>query len=216
MRGNAGDLMSRRAFLAGLAAAATAASLDPLQFVRTEGAVYENLRLGLTTRLPSGWEYSSIADFVALRARQVLLDEVAAEHHALKNPEELPVFIFEDPAHRDGHFAPGIVLYDNPVRHVPDDQAAAHLGMLHRLARSYQDLHVTGAPSARVVGGVPSTISRWSYVHEVDNDAWELSVRTVLVFTQDRANTFHLVDDLRSPRIDDATWTEFLGSVRYR
>jgi len=207
--------LSRRGFLAGLVAAATAATLDPFEFVQAVGSQYENVRLGLRASLPEGWAYSSVADFVSLRAHQVLLDEVAEQHHALKNPEEIPVFIFEHPGHRDGHFAPGIVLYDNSVNHIPEDEPSAHLVMLRRFARSYEDLDIGTEPEEARVGNVDGTIGRWSYVHEVPSGRWRLAVRSVLVFRGDRAHTFHLVDDFRLPRIANETWTRFLASIQY-
>src|SRR5688500_1009741 len=98
-------MQSRREFLPPPAASAAAMARGPLQGSSAATSVYRNARLGLTVRLPEGWEFSSIADFAALRERQVLqdvIDSLAGSSHPLKDPSNLPVFLFEDPRHRDG------------------------------------------------------------------------------------------------------------------
>lgn len=213
------SLITRRSFLAGLAAVTTAAALDPFLLVRTDRGVYENLRLGLTARLPAGWEYGSIADFVALRARQVLLDEVASEYHALKDPETLPVFIFVESAHAEDSFGPTIAMFDDEEFTPPDSpdaEARTHLKMLRRFARSYRDLQIVEPPTSLALGNTPATISKWSYLAELDGEACELSVMTVLLFRRGRAHTLHMVDKVRSPHVAESTWSEFLSSIRFR
>lgn len=208
--------MSRRSFLASLAAAATAAALDPFERVVVDGAVYRNARLGLEARLPAGWTYGSVADFVALRDRQKLLDQVAQEWHALKDPEALPVFLFEGPSirRRGVPYSPGIGLYDTEVD-APDDVLAAPMRLLERMARSYRDLRVVGDPQLLELGAATATSTRWTYLHEVDDAAQPLSIETLLVFRDGRAHTIHLADHLEAPCVDEEVWARFRTSLRY-
>jgi hypothetical protein len=207
---------SRRAFLAALAAAATAVALDPFERVLVDGNAYRNARLGLEARLPAGWTYGSIADFVALRDRQKLLDQVAQEWHALKDPEELPVFLFEGPPHtrRGATYSPGIGLYDTEVD-APDDVLAAPLRLLDRMARSYRDLRLLEEPRHIRLGAAGATSTRWTYLHELDDIAQPLSVETLLVFRDGRAHTIHLADHADEPCVDEAVWARFRASLKY-
>ena len=87
---------SRRDFLQRLAASAAALALDPFRGIAIAKDRYHNDRLGLTVHRPTGWEFSSIADFAALRDRQVLQGVLNQEPHPLKDPHNLPAFLFED------------------------------------------------------------------------------------------------------------------------
>lgn len=209
-------LWSRRSVLQGLAATAASLALDPFHCVVTEGRRYQNLRLGLEVTLPQGWEFGSIADFASLRQRQDLLDEIEDEMHPLKDPDTLPVFLFEQPRYRRSHFVPAMVLYDEPLfGPAPNDEARAHMTMLQRIGLSYRDLEVIDSAEPIDLAGTSGTMSRWSYSHELDAKSYDLVVRTILVFRGDRAHTYHLVDRLSSPRIPDAVWQELIGSIRY-
>jgi len=77
---------TRRQFLKRLAASAVALGLSPYRDVAVAGETYTNSRLGLSFAKASIWEYSSIADFSALRERQVLDDVCLDEAHPLKDP----------------------------------------------------------------------------------------------------------------------------------
>ena len=213
-------MQSRREFLQRLAASAAVMALDPLQGISAATSVYRNARLGLTVRLPEGWEFSSIADFAALRERQVLqdaIDSLGGSPHPLKDPSNLPVFLFEDPRHRDGEFAPAIILYDEPLwARPPANEATAHTRMLRGLGRSYRDLRVIDPPRPLALGAVPATRSRFSYLHEIDSGkAVPLEVRTLLVFRAPRVHTYYLVDSAPSPCISPEVWEEFIASIQY-
>lgn len=214
-------MRSRRAFLQELTAAAAALALDPLRGVSAFANEYANDRLGLSVRLPEGWEFSSVADFAALRERQVLQDAMRGrgdEPHPLQDPENLPVFLFEDPRHREGEFAPGIALYDEPLEEaLPRNQAAAHRRFLGWLSRSYRDLAVAEEPREVALQGARGTLSRASYLHEIDSgETFPLEIRTLLVVRPPRVHTVYLTDSSVRPRIDPRVWRDFLASVRYR
>lgn len=117
-------MLSRRGFLQALGASAAALSLDPVATVSTHGDLYRNRRLRIEVTKPPGWEFSSIADFAAVREQTLLLDEfrdgeLPQELHPLKDPGNLPVFLFEDPRWRAGPFVPAIALYDEPLAGAP-------------------------------------------------------------------------------------------------
>src|SRR5690606_11643199 len=141
-------MLSRRGFLQALGASATALSLDPLATVSTNGDLYRNWRIGLEVVKPPGWEFSSIADFAALREQTLLLDEFDDEDfpeelHPLKDAGNLPVFLFENPRWRSGPFAPAIALYDEPLDGAPPrNECRAHARMVARFAHSYADCRV--------------------------------------------------------------------------
>lgn len=209
-------MLSRRSFLTGLAAVAGSLALDPFRYVVAEGRHYENLRLGLSAKLPAGWEFASIADFASLREHQKLIDELDDELHPLKDPDNLPIFIFEDPRLQEGDFVPAVALYDEALEgHPPADEPAGHAVMLAGFAACYRDLVIIDKPRHIDLAGAGGTWSKWSYTHEVDDDCYYLLICTVVVFRGERVHTFHLVDDLRSPRIANDIWDEFLGSIRY-
>src|SRR3972149_10171496 len=92
--------LPRRDFLKLLAATAVSWGVDPFQGVFVDSDEYYNRRLGLRLRKPPGWEFDSIADFAALRDRQVLQSPIGDEPHPLKDPTNLPVFIISGPCHR--------------------------------------------------------------------------------------------------------------------
>lgn len=210
---------SRREFLQKLLVAATALGIDPLSGVVTSGDQYRNDRLRLTLRRPSGWEFSSVADFAALRERQALLDFVGDEIHPLKDPNNLPVFLFEHPQGREGMFSPAIGLYDEALGGpVPVDPARAHREvMLGGFAASYRDLRVLREPRLVHLQGAEGTSSQWSYVHDLDDGTcYQLSVCSLVVFREPRVHTFHFADRSQSPRRSESTWADFVASVSYR
>lgn len=210
------NVLSRRSFLQGLAVVAGSLALDPFRHVTTDGRRYRNLRLGLSATLPAGWEFGSIADFASLRDDTKLLDELEDDVHPLKDPDNLPVFLFEQPADREGEVDAGVVLYDEPLEGpAPADEPAGHALMLQGFGMSYKDLVVIRAPESIAVTGAPATVSTWSYTHEVGKERRELLVRTILVFRGDRVHTFHLVDSLASPVVGVAVWEQFIRSIHY-
>ena len=210
---------SRRQFLQRLAASAAALGLEPLRGIAVMGDLYRNDRLGLALRKPPGWEFSSIADFAALRERQVLTQVLGDdEPHPLKDPRNLPVFLFENPRFRDGDFAPAISLYDEALRgSAPVDAIAAHRDvMLAGFAAAYRDVEVVDGPAALRVSDADATISHWTYNHDLEDGAsYRLSVRSVLVFREPRVHTYHLVDAAASAHVAEATWDAFVSSIRY-
>jgi hypothetical protein len=206
-------LLSRRSFLAALAVGAAALALDPYRYVTARAGVYGNARLGLSLLLPEGWVFSSVADFVALRERQELLDELPDELHPLKDPENLPVFVFEGPRER-ASCNPALVLFDEPAD-APPDQCEGHRWMLDGFALSYRDLVVSDEPREVRLAGARGTVSRWLYTHDVPGQSCRRTVRTLIVFTHQRAHTFHLADDAVSPACNGEVWHRFLESVRY-
>jgi hypothetical protein len=210
-------VQTRREFLQRLAAAATALALDPLNGIVIEDDIYKNARIGLTVRRPPRWEYSSIADFAALRERQVLQNLLEGEPHPLKDPHNLPVFLFEHPGFRKGEFAPAISLWDEPLEGpMPEDQPLAHQVMLLGFALAYRDLRLDGSPRTIDLKGTSATLSRWSYSHDLDTgDSYPLSMRSIVVFRESRVHTYHLVDSLPAPCIKKRVWDDFIGSIAY-
>lgn len=210
------DMLARRTFLQGLAVVAVSLALDPFRYVVTDGRHYKNVRLGISATLPAGWEFGSIADFASLRERTQLLDELEDELHPLKDPANLPVFVFEQPIDRERPFGAGILLYDEPLEELaPADEPWAHASMLEWLGLSYKDLVVIRAPEPIMLRGASATLSTWSYRHEIGNESEELLVRSVLVFRGDRVHTFYLGDLLTSPGISTTVWEEFIRSIHY-
>lgn len=208
---------SRRSILRGLAVAAGSLALDPFRHVRTDGRRYQNLRLGIAATLPSGWVFGSVADFASLREQTTLLDELEDELHALKDPDNLPIFVFERPTDREDGSSAGVVLYDEPLEGpAPSDELAGHVLMLEGFAVSYRDFDVALAPRTIALEGAAATVSTWSYTHELDTGAAvPLSGRSILVFRGDRVHTFHLTDSLTSPVVSPSVWEEFAASLRY-
>jgi hypothetical protein len=209
---------SRRSFLQKLLLAAVAAGIDPLRTVTTAGDLYTNTRLGLTVRRPASWDFSSIADFAALRDRQVLMDAADDEIHPLKDPDNLPVFLFEDAHAREGAFAPAIALYDEALHGpAPVDPVAGHRDvMLAGFATSYRNVAVRQLPVAVNLHGTIGTWSHWSYDHDLDDGTSRpLSVRSLVVFREPRVHTFHFVESPTSMRDAQATWEGFLRSISY-
>ena len=209
---------SRRSFLQKLLVTAVAAGIDPLRTVTTAGDLYTNTRLGLTVRRPAGWDFSSIADFASLRDHQVLMDAADDDVHPLKDPDNLPVFLFEDPNAREGAFAPAIALYDEMLQGpAPADQVAGHRDvMLAGFAMSYRNVAVRQPPVAVNLHGATGTWSHWSYDHDLDDGTSRtLSVRSMVVFREPRVHTFHFVESPASTRNPEETWARFLSSVSY-
>jgi hypothetical protein len=157
-----------------------------------------------------------VADFVALLQHQRLLDQVGNEWHALKDAEDLPVFVFEGPAHRRRRswYTPGVILKDARARR-PPDELSAPLRMLDRFARSYRDLRILAEPRTIQLGAASGTTTTWTYLHEVMNIAQPLKVETLLVFRGGRAHTFHLTDHGDKPCVNEEVWTDFRSSLRY-
>ncbi len=211
-------LETRRAFLQKLLVTAIAIGVDPLRYVTTAGDVYRNTRLGLSLRRPARWEFSSIADFATLRERQVVMDMEDEDVHPLKDPVNLPVFLFENPEGRDGLFGPALALYDEALDGPPpEDQALAHKEvMLAGFAASYRGFDLLQEPMVVTVQGAKGTWSHWSYLHELDDGTnMQLSVRSLVVFRAPRVHTFHFVESPTSPRRPEAIWVEFIRSISY-
>jgi hypothetical protein len=201
-----------------LAASAAALALEPFSGIVVTGDVYRNARLSLTVQRPLGWDFSSIADFAALRDRQVLQEVIDRDPHPLKDPHNLPVFLFENPSFCKGQFAPSISLWDEPLDGpVPPDQSRAHEEvMLEGFASAYRDVHIEEHPVAVQLKGTGATVSRWSYSHDLDSgEEYRLTVQSVLVFREPRVHTYHLVDSGIAPTIDRAVWKGFLDSISY-
>lgn len=212
-------MLSRREFLRNLATTAIALSLDPFMGVAIAGNKYINNRLGLSVQLPDNWEFGSIADFVAIRERTALIDDIAyeTEAHPLKDPTNLPIFLFENPAFKREEFVPAIAMYDEPLnKKTPIDQVFAHQHMLNNLGGSYRDMQVIESPSPVHISGVNGTWSKWSYLHELDDGStYAVSVQSLLIFRSPRVHTFYLVDDLNSPCIEEQVWTNYINSISY-
>lgn len=207
---------SRREFLQRLAAVTAALAVDPLEGISAVDGVYRNARLGLAAGLPDGWIFSSVADFAALRERTVLQDALDNGAHPLKDPDNLPVLLCEDVRHGRREFAPGIVLFDETLDRMPADEVAGHRWMLASLGRSYRDLRVVEAPRPVALHGAPATLSRLSYLHELDTgESHRLDVRTLLVFRPPRVHTYYLVDSAEAPCVDPRVWDEFIASIEY-
>lgn len=211
-------MLSRRGFLQGLGAAAASLALRPLHGVSTEGDIYRNARIGLAVERPAGWSFSSIADFANLRAQALLLDEFPETLHALKDPTNLPVFLFENSAHRQGHFAPAITLYDEPLRGgTPGDQLKAHANMVGWLGRSYRQCRILEAPVEVSVSGADATRCRWTYRHQLESgESAVLYVQSVLVFRPPQVHTYYLVDRYPDRHTGDPVWDRFIASIAYR
>lgn len=211
---------TRRAFLKLLAATAASMAFDPFRGVSASEGEYRNARLGLRVGLPDGWEFSSIADFAALRERQVLqdvLDHLDEESQTKTDPDDLPAFIFEQPEHREGHFAPGIALYDEQLKRPPlDDKIAAHNRIHQYAALVYKGVRVLRPTTSISLHGAQGTLSRWSYVHEIDTgEMFWMDVRTVLVFRPPRVLTFYMVDSMEAPRIEHNVWIDLIDSIHF-
>ncbi len=209
---------TRRQFLKRLAASAVALGLSPYRDVAVVGETYTNSRLGLSFAKASVWEYSSSADFSALRERQVLDDVRLDEAQPLKDPESLLVVLVEDTHHRCGHFAPSISLWDDShSRPFPEDQAQAHREvMIGRFETAYREVDLLKYPEAVQLRGAGGTISEWSYLHEIDDGAsFHLKVCSIVVFKDRRVHTFHLTDSLEQPCVSESTWSAFIQSIDY-
>lgn len=211
-------MTTRRDFLRLLTATASVLTLDPLQGVSVSSRSYSNARLGLSVSLPKGWEFSSIADFAALRERQVLqnvFDHLPEEPHPLQDPQNLPVFLFEHPDHRDGHFVPAIALYDEELKQsAPSDELFAHSRFLKGLSLSYPGFNMERAPTAIDLHGTGATLSKFSYLHEIDSgESHSLDIGALLIFRPPRVLTFYLVDSNIDPKIPQNQWTDFIDSI---
>jgi hypothetical protein len=138
--------------------------------------------------------------------------------HPLKDPHNLPVFLFENVSFRKGQFAPSISLWDEPLDGpAPSDESRAHEEvMLEGFASAYRDVHIDGHLAAVQLKGAGATVSRWSYWHDLDSgEEYRLTVQSVLVFRAPRVHTYHLVDSGIAPTIDRAVWKGFLDSISY-
>ena len=213
------SVLPRREFLRLVAATAVALGLDPLRGVSVVDDLYQNERLGLQLRRPPGWEFESVADFVALREHKVLQDALQGEPHPLRDPNNLPIFAIFDPAHRQGDFAPAVCLYDEPLDHpVPADEPRAHRdNMLRGFAVSFREFQVLHEPRRLSLVGARATESVWRYLHELDDGrSWLLRVRSVVVFRPPRVHTFHLVDSDEHPFVPARTFDALLRTIAYR
>ncbi|MDP1794668.1 MAG: hypothetical protein Q8K63_11090 [Acidimicrobiales bacterium] len=149
-----------------------------------------------------------------MRERQELLDALPGEYHALRDPGSLPVLLIEDERAQRGEANPGVVLFDEEAD-PPADEADGHRRLLDRFASSYRDLTVRHHPAPITLRGADATVSSWEYTHEWDGMGIRRTVRTILVFRERHAHTFHLGDNTESPWVEDDVWNELLGSVRY-
>lgn len=211
-------MLSRRDFLRNLAASAAVLSLEPFAGISTVGDIYRNERLGLKLVKPAGWEFSSIADFSALRDQQVLVDALKGESHQLRDPGNLPAFLFENSLYRQGILVPAIALYDEPLRGpTPTDPIKAHRKMLAGLKRSYREFSVSAEPIVMNLSGTEATTATFRYLHEIDDGiSHTLSVQSILVFQEPRVHTFYLVDSAIAPRIEAIVWEKFIESITYQ
>jgi|GEM_PF-2777622 len=215
-------MLSRRGFLQALGASAAALSLDPLAGVSTNGDLYRNRRIGLEVLKPAGWEFSSIADFAAVREQTLLLDEFRdkdfpEELHPLKDGTNLPVFLFENPRWRVGSFVPAIALYDEPLDGTPPgNERRAHARMIAGFSHSYAGCRVLEAPVNVVLQGAKATWCRWTYVHEIaSGQKAALDVQSLLVFREPRVHTWYLVDRHPDHHVADVTWRKVIDSIGY-
>lgn len=208
---------NRRQFLADLARAAAAAGLNVFANVSVAGALYRNERIGLRLRRPNRWEFESIADFAALRAKQVLADAEIGEDHPLRDSTNLPVFIFSDAREAEGHFRPAVTLYDETLYGgVPRDQCRGHEWMLEGFSESYKDLAIATKPWKVSLKGTPATIAEWSYIHQIDDGSEiPLWIRSILVFRRERVHTWYLVDSRDKRRVSARVWERFVDSIEY-
>ncbi|MDR6992904.1 hypothetical protein [Luteimonas sp. 3794] len=188
----------------------------------TTGDLYRNRRIGLEVLKPPGWEFSSIADFAAVREQTLLLDEVRGEQfpeelHPLKDVTNLPVFLFENPRWRHGSFVPGIAMYDEPLDGAaPRHERRAHARMIAGLAQSYADCRVLEAPAYVELRGAKATWCRWSYLHEIaSGQQAALDVQSLLVFRAPRVHTWYLIDRHPDHHVADATWRKVIDSIGY-
>src|SRR5690606_12895210 len=213
-------MFSRRGFLQALGASAAALSLDPLATVTTSGDSYRNRRIGIEVVKPPGWEFSSIADFAALREQTLLLDEFDDEDfpeelHPLKDAGNLPVFLFETPRWRSGPFVPAIALYDGPLDGAPPrNECRARARIVARFVRSDAECRGLDAPSPVALRGAAGTWCRWTYVHEIaSGERAALDVQSLLVFGAPRVHTSYLVDRYPAPHVAGATWRRVIDSI---
>lgn len=210
-------MLSRRDFLKGLAVTAAALSLDPMRGVSAHDNSYINSRLNLSVNKPKDWEFSSIADFSALRERQVLEGILADEAHELRDPSNLPVFLFENSLFRQGEFVPAICLYDEALfGEKPKNQLAAHFRMLERFKLLYQNLQIKAAPKEIHLRSAIASYAKWSYLHKITNgDSHPIEIQSILVFRESRVHTYYLVDSNNTPYISNHIWDEFIDSIAY-
>lgn len=212
---------SRRSFLKALVASAISVGLDPFAGIEVASDFYQNRRLGLSFLKPSGWEFDSIADFVTLRERQVLLNESPDEVHTLKDPESLPTVVIADVKHQRGDFAPGIMLWDEPLPPPSPSSAAAeiysHRRMIRGFAQCYKEVQTIREPEALSLDGVRATQAAWSYKHEVDDgQAGTLQIRSLLVFRPARVHTFYLIVPDGFDCVAPSTFDRFIRTIKYQ
>ena len=153
--------LKRREFIKLLTASAISIGLNPLQGIAVDKNQYSNKRIGLTCNKPSQWQFDSIADFSAIREKQVLDSILPDEGHPLKDPENLPVFIITDPDHQNGDFAPSISLWDEPLQsEVPKNETEAHRLMIEQLfGQSYPYVKLVSQPQFINLTGLKETES---------------------------------------------------------
>jgi hypothetical protein len=207
-----------------MATTAVALGFNPFQGVPVDRDEYYNHRLGLRFREPPGWEFDSIADFAALRDRQILRSlwddapwDDEEEVHPLKDPTSLPVFLLFDPKHRQGEFAPSVALWDEELDlPVPRNSVAGHRRMLREFAAAYRNFEYIRRPTIVTVAGMAASESVWSYLHEIDDgQSWSLRVRSIVIFSPPRVHTYHLVDSAVQQCIPEEVFDTFLGTVTY-
>lgn len=194
-----------------------AMGLNPYLNVKVEHDTYTNARLNLSFRKPRSWEFSSIADFAALREKTVLYDSFEGDVHPLKDPANLPVFLLENDTHRDGYFAPCVGLYDEVGSlPIPLDRVNAHREMIDVFSDVHRNVQLHQDPRIIELNGASGTISQWSYTHEIeDGAARDLIVRSIVIFRGTHAHTYHLVDALDAPCIAREVWDDMIETISY-
>jgi len=217
-------VISRREALKSLATCAAALALEPYRDVFVQGDRYTNERLGLSVRKPPGWSYSSVADFAALRERQVLQLAIDETIEDIYDPDNLPVFLFENENFREGEFAPGIGLYDEDDRkgalspQDPDERLRLqHTWLDDFFARYHRNFVIHEEPVLGVFGGAEGALSKFSYLHEIDSgETHDLLVQALVIYRPTRVHTMYLVDSASRPCIPDRVWNDFMTSIQYR
>lgn len=213
--------ISRRNFIKGLAVSAISLGIDPYAGIAVSDDLYHNQRLGLSFHKPNGWEFDSVADFAALRQRQVLINEDEGEVHPLKDPESLPTVIIADTKHQQGDFAPAIALWDEILHHPNptnlSDEIYNHSRMIRNFSRAYKDVTVISEPEELVVKGAIGTQAIWRYRHELDyGQTCTLKVCSLLFFRHPRVHTYYLVDLYHLQFVAPRTFVEFIQTIKYQ
>ena len=211
--------ISRRSFIKGLIASAISLGIDPYAGIVVANDLYQNQRLGVSFHKPNGWEFDSVADFAALRERQILINE-DQEVHPLKDPESLPTVIIADIKHQQGDFAPAIMLWDEILNHPNPSNLSSeihqHRRMIRNFSHSYKDVQVISEPEQLIVKGAKGTQATWRYRHEVeDGQAYALKIRSLLFFRYPRVHTYYLIDLYDVNYVAPKIFNDFAQTIKY-